>query len=149
MYRLIVRRRYRATWAAMNRHDAEAVIDQLAPKFAITFVGDTPLGGTRTTVTATRAWFARLFRLFPDARFDMRAVAVDGPPWNTRIAGSFTISATACGQPYENVFTQFARLRWGRITGYEIIEDTQLMATTCAAMVAAGVEEAAAAPITD
>jgi hypothetical protein len=27
-----------------------------------------------------RRWFKRLFRLFPDARFELRAVAVDGWP---------------------------------------------------------------------
>jgi hypothetical protein len=40
------------------------------------------LGGSRHTRDAMRRWFERLFRLFPDARFELRAVAVDGWPWN-------------------------------------------------------------------
>ena len=80
MYRSIVRRQYRKAWEAMNRHDFEAIITQLAPTFEVTFVGDTSLGGSRHTKDAMRRWFERLFRLFPDARFELRAVAVDGWP---------------------------------------------------------------------
>lgn len=63
----------------MNAHDYQAVIRQLAPDFRVTFQGDASLGGTRTTRAAMAARFDRLFRLLPDARFELRPVAVDGP----------------------------------------------------------------------
>jgi ketosteroid isomerase-like protein len=148
MYRAIVRRQYRRAWRSMNAHDYEAILRQLAPRFAITFVGDTALGGTRTTVEAQRAWFQRLFHLFPDASFEMTDHAVDGPPWNTRIAGTFTIRATVGGEPYTNAFAQFVRLRWGRITGYTIYEDSLRFWRATRDMAALGVAEAAAPPIT-
>jgi ketosteroid isomerase-like protein len=124
MYRSIIRRQYRKAWDAMNRHDYEAIIAQLAPTFEVTFVGDTSLGGSRHTKDAMRRWFERLFRLFPDARFELRAVAVDGWPWDTRIFGSFAITATVLGETYDNVFIQFVKMRWGRITSYSIYEDS-------------------------
>ena len=148
MYRAIVRRQYRQAWRAMNRHDYEAILRQLAPRFAITFVGDTSLGGTRTTQDAQRAWFERLFRLLPDTSFEMTDHAIDGPPWNTRVAGTFTIRATIGGRPYTNVFVQFVRLRWGRITAYTVYEDSLRFWRATQQIAADGVAEAIAPPIT-
>ena len=148
MYRAIVRRQYRRAWRSMDKQDYEAILSQLAPNFAVTFVGDTTLGGTRTTIEAQRAWFERLFRLLPDARFEMTDHAIDGPPWNTRIAGTFTIRATVDGEPYTNVFVQFVCLHWGRITAYTIYEDSLRFWRATQQMAARGVTEAAASPIT-
>jgi len=148
MYQAIVRRQYRQAWRAMNKHDYEYVLRQLAPRFAITFIGETTLGGTRTTLQAQRAWFQRLFALFPDAAFEMTDHAIDGPPWNTRIAGTFTIRATVADQPYTNVFVQFVRLRWGRITGYTIYEDSLRFWHATQQMAGLGIPDATAPPIT-
>jgi len=150
MFRMIARRQYKRAWRAMNAHDYEAILKQLAPNFRITFQGDTSLGGTRTTKPAMAAWFERLFRLLPDARFELRQMAADGPPWNTRIAGLFTIRAsTLLGDPYENVFVQFVRLRFGRVTWYEIHEDSLRWWRLTQQLAAQGVDEAVAPPITD
>lgn len=150
MFRMIARRRYRRAWQAMNAHDYQAVIRQFAPDFRVTFQGDTSLGGTRTTRAAMAAWFERLFRLLPDARFELRQVAVDGPPWNTRIAGLCTVRATTpLGEPYENVFVQFVRLRFGRISWYEVHEDSLRWWRLCQHLGSHGVAEAVAAPIAD
>jgi ketosteroid isomerase-like protein len=150
MFRMIARHQYRRAWRDMNAHDYQAIIRQLAPDFRVTFQGDTSLGGTRTTRAAMTAWFERLFRLLPDARFELRHFAVDGPPWNTRIAGLFTIRATTpLGEPYENVFVQFVRLRFGRVSWYEIHEDSLRWWRQCERLAAHGVPEATAAPIAD
>lgn len=148
MYHAIVKRQYRRAWKAMNAHDYRAIIDQFAPRFRMTFIGDTTLGGTRTTRESMAAWFERLFRLFPDASFEMREVAIDGPPWRTRVAGLFTLRATVQGEPYENVFTQFVTLRYGRIAWYEVYEDSLRFANLCE-RIAPEVPEALAAPIVD
>jgi ketosteroid isomerase-like protein len=149
MYRSIVRRQYRKAWEAMNRHDFEAIITQLAPTFEVTFVGDTSLGGSRHTKDAMRRWFERLFRLFPDARFELRAVAVDGWPWDTRIFGSFAITATVLGESYDNVFIQFVKMRWGRVTSYAIYEDSLKFWRTAQAMAAHGFDVATAPAVLD
>lgn len=148
MYHAIVKRQYARAWKAMNAHDFEVIVGQFAPRFRMTFIGDTCLGGTRTTRASMTAWFERLFRLFPDARFEMRDVAVSGPPWRTRVAGLFTLRATVLGEPYENVFTQFVTLRYGRIAWYEIYEDSLRFARMCE-RIAPSVPEALAAPIVD
>jgi ketosteroid isomerase-like protein len=150
VFRMIARRQYRRAWQSMNAHDYQAIIRQLAPDFRVTFQGDTSLGGTRTTRAAMAAWFGRLFRLLPDARFELRQVAVDGPPWNTRIAGLFTIRATTpLGEPYENQFVQFVGLRFGRVSWYEVHEDSLRWWRLCQHLGSNGVEEAVAPPITD
>lgn len=145
----IVRLGYRQAWASMNRHDYEAILKQLAPAFAITFVGDTALGGTRHTKLAMRRWFERFFLLFPDARFVMREMAVDGWPWNTRVFGAFEIHATVLGEPYRNVFVQAVTLSWGRIKSYTVYEDSLKFWQTAQAMGRRGIREATSPPIRD
>ncbi|MEV4515206.1 winged helix-turn-helix transcriptional regulator [Dactylosporangium sp. NPDC049525] len=61
----------------------QAIIDQLASDVRMTFQGDTSLGATCSIRAALAAWSERLFRLLPDARFELRQAAVDGPLWNT------------------------------------------------------------------
>jgi ketosteroid isomerase-like protein len=102
MFRYVTKRQYQKAWESMNRHDYEAIIRQFAPNFEVTFVGDTSLGGSRRTKDAMRRWFQRFFRFFPDARFEMQDLAIDGPPWNTRMFGAFEITATVLGAPYRN-----------------------------------------------
>jgi ketosteroid isomerase-like protein len=131
----------------MNAHDYDAILRQLGRRFTITFVGDTSLGGTRTTLDGQRAWFQRLFRLFPDASFEMTNHAIDGPPWNTRIAGQFIIRATVAGAAYTNVFVQFVTLRWGKITAYTIYEDSLRFWRATQDMAAHGLDEAVATRI--
>jgi hypothetical protein len=65
MYRTIVRRQYRKAWQAMNRHDYEAIIAQLAPTFEVTFVGDTSLGGSRHQLGRSAPASRSLVRIQP------------------------------------------------------------------------------------
>lgn len=81
MLRLIARWQYRQALEAMNSPRLQAILGQLAPTFEIAFIGDTSLGGARRTKDALRRWFQRCFGLFPDARFQMHELAVDGWPW--------------------------------------------------------------------
>jgi len=79
----------------------------------------------------------------------MRDVAVDGWPWNTRIFGSFEIYATVLGQPYDNVFVQFVKMRWGRVAYYAVYEDSLKFWRAAQEMSRQGITEAVAPPITD
>lgn len=96
-----------------------------------------------------RRWFQRFFRVFPDARFQLRELAVDGWSWNTRIFGSFEISATVLGEPYRNVFVQSVRLRWRRIVAYTVYEDSLKFWRAAQRLAEHGMNEATAAPIED
>lgn len=148
MYKTIVAHRVRSTFGELNRGNWGAVNDSLASDFSYEFVGDHALGGRRRSLTAMEQWWRRLFLLFPEAQFEVKDVLVAGPPWATRIATDITIRADLGGDdPYENVFTQMMRMRWGKITSIVTLEDTQLCARTLSTMAARGVAEAAAVPI--
>lgn len=150
MYHRIVAQRVRGTFSALNDGDAEAMVRGLAPRFRYRFHGDHALAGERSNATTIRAWWERVFRLFPHLRFHPTDVVVAGWPWDTRVATSVVVATTLMdGTPYRNQMMQFMRLRWGRIIEIETLEDTQHLAAILAGLAAAGVDEATALPLTD
>jgi ketosteroid isomerase-like protein len=154
MYHAIVRARVNGLFAAANRGNWQAIIDGLSESFSYRFIGDTPLGGTRTTRKAMTAWFERLYRLFPGAQFAPQAIIVEGMPWNTRIMTYVKFQGTQPTEsgihvPYENEFMQLLTLKWGRITSVLTLEDTQRFERLLPVLHAAGIDDAAAAPISD
>lgn len=149
MYRAIVARRTRTAWRHLGAGDCEYVLDQLAPSFTHSFAGDHALSGTRRTIDSQRAWFERLDRLLPGVVFTVEDVLVAGWPWRTRVAVILSVHAEIDGRDYENELAQSLELRWGRITRIHTLEDTQKLAGALERLAASGVEEAAAAPISD
>jgi ketosteroid isomerase-like protein len=154
IYRAIVRRQVRRLFEEANKGNWEAIVDGLAPVFTYRFVGDTPLGGTRTSHAAMRLWFERLYRLFPGAVFVPQAVVVDGVPWRTNIMTYVLIQGTVpdgegTTRPYENEFMQRMVLRWGKIASVVTLEDTQRFVALLPSLAAAGIDDATATPITD
>lgn len=150
MYALIVERKLRAIFAALNRGEFEAMLAGLAPDFEYRFEGDSPIGGLRSSRDTMAAWWQRLYRLFPGLQFEVQAVDVLGPPWNTRIHVRLEFRVPhADGGPYRNVVMQQMRMRWGRITHIHTLEDTQRCSRFLAWRAAQGDTEAQAAPITD
>ncbi len=154
IYRAIVRRRVRSLFADANAGHWESIVAGLAPTFTYRFVGDTPLGGTRTTHEAMRRWFERLYRLFPGSKFAPQSILVEGPPWNTAIMTYVKIhgiapDGTGASVPYENEFMQAMTLRWGKISSVVTLEDTQRFADVLPRLAAAGINDASASPITD
>jgi hypothetical protein len=83
MYHAIVRRRVVGLFAAVSNGNALPVLEGLAARFEHFFLGDHALGGSRFTLEKTRLWYERLYRLLPDISFDLRAIRISGPPWNT------------------------------------------------------------------
>jgi ketosteroid isomerase-like protein len=155
MYKAIVRAKLRRLFAGASRGDWQPIVDGFADDFSYRFVGNTPLGGTRTTRAAMQAWWKRLLTLFPGAQFTPQEILVEGPPWNTRVMThmlfSATLPATAGGAPvpYNNEVMQLMHLRWGRITSIVTIEDTQRFVDVLPRLAQAGVKDATARPITD
>ncbi len=95
-----------------------------------------------------RCWFERFRRLLPNPRFEIERLVISGPLWNQCLASHTVIRSTVDGEPYENQFGHFLRLRWGKVVDDLIIEDTQRWERACRRLIAAGVDEAAAAPMT-
>jgi ketosteroid isomerase-like protein len=154
IYRAIVRAKVMRLFAEANAGNWNAIVDNLAPTFRYRFVGETPLGGTRTTHSAMRLWFERLYRLFPGAQFAPRNIVVEGMPWRTTIMTYVEIRGTApdangIRAPYQNEFMQRMTLRWGRITDVVTLEDTQRFINALPALADSGISDASLPPITD
>jgi ketosteroid isomerase-like protein len=145
IYRAIVAGKVRAAWRHIDARDHEYVLDQLAPSFEYRFVGDHAMGGVRRTRAAMDAWFQRIFRLFPDIRFELQDVLVAGPPWRTRAVALVRVQTGG----YENEVAQTIHIRWGRIVFINTLEDTQKLAARLAELAASGMDEASAPPIED
>jgi ketosteroid isomerase-like protein len=95
-------------------------------------------------------WFERLGRLYPGHDFDVHRVVSRGWPWETWVAIQWTARLRpAAGESYTNEGVHWIRIRWGKVTDFHAYLDTQKIAASCAAMAAAGIDEAAARPITD
>jgi len=149
MYRRIVRSRIEALFAAVNRGDAEPVLQAFARHFEHRFLGeDHALGGSRTALAETRLWYQRLYRLLPDIHFDLERIAVSGTPWNTVVVVDWleTNSGTDGVRTWNRGF-HVAHIAWGRVTRLLICPDTAGLKATLERLFAAGNTEAHAPPI--
>jgi ketosteroid isomerase-like protein len=155
MYKAIVRSKLQRLFAGANQGNWQPIVDGFAPAFSYRFIGDSPLGGTRTTHKAMQLWWTRLFRLFPSAQFEPQVIVVNGPPWNTivmtHIIFRATIPSAKGGKPedYQNEFMQRLHLRWGKITSVVTIEDTQRFINVLPGLAANGIADATAPSIAD
>jgi ketosteroid isomerase-like protein len=150
VYKAITRRRIRGVFDAISRGDIEAATRDLADDVHHVFPGDHPLGGERHSRAAMQRWFQRLFVLFPEIEFEVQRVAVRGWPWDMLVAIQWTDHGKAGdGVPYDNEGAHWIRLRRGKGVYVHAYLDTERVSEACRRMAAAGIEEAAAAPITD
>ena len=149
MYRWLVERKVRQVFSHLSRGDYEAVLPGLAQDVHHRFAGNGPLGGERDDRQAVRLWFQRLYRLFPSLRFTVHDVSVAGAPWDLTVSVEWTAAATPRSGPmYSNIGCHVLRIKGGKVTSLHAYEDSQAVAAACSVMVAAGIEEAAAPPIT-
>jgi ketosteroid isomerase-like protein len=149
VYKTIAKRRANGIFKALSKGEYEATMKDIAEDVHHVFPGDHPLGGERHSREAMRRWFERLYRLFPEIEFEVRKVSVSGPPWDLRIAVEWTDKGKAAdGVPYGNEGAHWIRIQGGKGTYVHAYLDTQKVAGACQRMAAAGIEEAAAAPIT-
>ena len=150
MWKTIARRRVRGVFEALTRGDWEATMSDVADDVHHIFPGDHALGGERHSRAAMERWFERVYRLIPDLGFEVKKTSVSGPPWDIRVAVEWVdFGKTADGEPYRNEGAHWIRLERGKATYIHAYLDTQSLAASCERMAAAGIEEAAAAPITD
>ena len=125
MYKRIVRRIVRRSFAGLSAGNYEPIVKQFGPRSRFYFAGDHVLGGERRGQHEVREWFALALRTFPGLRIEPQDVVVNGWPWNTVIATRLDISATRPdGREYRNEGMQLLRLRWGRVVDDLIYEDT-------------------------
>ncbi len=150
MYASIVSQNIHASWQELNKHNCAPVLQQMAPKFRYVFLGQHALSGERHTTATLERFFQRIFRVFPNVRFEVSEVLVKGMPWNTTAVALVNATASlANGETYRNEISQTIRLRWGKIVEIRTLEDTQKLVAALAKRLEAGVTEAGAAPIQD
>ncbi len=155
MYKTIVRHRISGLFAKANAGNWQAIIDSLSDNFTYRFIGDTPLGGTRTKKTSMQEWFRRIYKLVPDAKLIPQTIVVEGMPWNTKVMtyvkfrGTLPSMNREAGLPYENEVMQLMVLKWGRVHSVLTLEDTLRFAKILPLLSEAGIVEASALPIED
>lgn len=150
MYHAVVEQKLRRVFLEINARNIAPMLASLSNRFSYRFKGDTCLGGERRSHEAIALWWARIFRLFPGARFEVHEVVVKGWPWATTIATRLTFRAHLDDEPdYQNAVMQFMTMRWGKITRVVTIEDSLKCSAALARMAARGIEEATAPPIAD
>ncbi len=148
MYHLIIRRKVRTLFQAINNGNAQPVIAGFAQKFEHVFIGDHALGGTRRDVAATEAWYKRLFRLVPDIHFDLHHIDVQGPQWKTLAVVEWTETNSGTdGVKTSARGVHVAHISRGKITRLVIVPDMVKLTGTLERIFAKGVVEAKAVPI--
>jgi len=148
VYKAIARRRITAVFEALGTGDRDAALKDVAPDVHHIFPGDNAMGGERHSREAMGRWLDRVYRLIPELRFDVHKVAVKGPPWDMLVAVEWSdYGKAADGVPYENQGAHWIRLRRGKAVYIHAYLDTETVSAICDRLAAAGVEEAAAAPI--
>src|SRR5919204_1934293 len=115
MYKRIAARRVRGVFEALSDGDFESALGGVPHDVHHLFPGGNALGGERHSREALRRWFERLQALFPDITFEVREVAVKGPPWDLRVAVQWTDHGRAAdGEPYENRGAHWIRIHRGK-----------------------------------
>ncbi|WP_374633977.1 nuclear transport factor 2 family protein [Paracoccus sp. (in: a-proteobacteria)] len=151
MYHAIVRRRIRRLFEAINRGDAQPVLDAFAPDAEHVFIGrDHALAGRRDNPASIRDWYRRLHAILPDLHFTLHRIDVAGGPWAT-IA---VIEWTETNSGTDGVQTQtggvhVVHLRWGRMVRLLILTDTAALEATLRRTALSSQGLSLAAPIDD
>jgi ketosteroid isomerase-like protein len=150
MYKTIARRKARGTFDNLSAGDWRAALGDVAPDVHHVFPGDNALGGERHSREAMERWFERVFVLFSGLHFEVKQIAVKGWPWDMWVAVEWIDRAEPRdGVPYENEGAHWIRLQRGKATYIHAYLDAEKVTATCERLAAAGLEEAAAPPITD
>ncbi|HEY0229814.1 MAG TPA: nuclear transport factor 2 family protein [Dokdonella sp.] len=150
IYRLIVERKLRHAFAALNRGDYAPILGSFAATAEHTFYGEHALGGSRHTPAAIRAWYARLRKMLPDLHFELDSVSVRGYPWRTTAMVAWRDRfRLPDGCVRSNQGVHVLQLRWGKVVSLRIHTDTQKLAEVARELLAQHVMEAGLAPITD
>lgn len=147
MYHSIVRNIIKKLFNELNKGNYEPVLNTLGKNFEHCFAGDHALSGRRTTMPVTRAWYERLYKIFPNLHFDLHNVVVSGWPWDTRVAVEWSEPYILNGVPGANGGTHFIQLKWGKGVSVRIYCDTHLLLDNLAIQHTNGIAEAAYAPL--
>jgi ketosteroid isomerase-like protein len=150
MYKRFAERQARGVFQALSEGDWRKSLEDVADDVHHTFPGDNAIGGERHSKQAMERWFERVYRLIPDLNFEVKRVAVKGPPWDLKVAVEWRDWGHAAdGVAYENEGAHWIRIQRGKATYIHAYLDTGKVTELCRRLADGGIEEAAAPPITN
>ena len=92
IYRWFVRKQSLAVWAKLSDQRIDEI--PLADDVHFVYLGDHELAVDLQGAEAERAWLRdELFHRFPNLRFEVEDMIIEGGPWSTRIATRYAAKA--------------------------------------------------------
>jgi len=148
MYHAIMRKKTQSVFSALNNGNYELIFANLAPKFQHWFIGNHALSGLRTSPSVTRAWYERLYRIFPNIHFDLRNIIVQGTLWDTTVTVEWNDNYILLnGAQRSNLGVHIIHFKWAKADSVRIYCDTKLLLENLAIQAQGGIEEATLAPL--
>lgn len=124
MFSWIAKRMLQRDMALLNAGDHRPLMRMYAKDVRFRFPGDS----SWACEIEGRDELERWLRRFVETGLEIHAdeVIVQGPPWHTTLCVRGTDHLeTEDGRVYENRYVIWGHMRWGRLTDYEVYEDTQ------------------------
>lgn len=137
MIKAIVRKLIRHGIDQLNDGDPSFLLRLAAPDVELSFPGDNSWSTMFRPTHASRERHVthrgiEECRAFADRfveaglHIDIEDILVNGMPWNLRVAIRATDHiAGSNGDEYNNRYVGFQEIRWGRLTSWEVYEDTE------------------------
>jgi len=120
MYRRLLASGIRLGYRRVVAGKPRLVLALCAEHVQFTFPGDNSFAGTWHGKQPLEQWLRRFGTLKPT--FEIDDVLVAGPPWNTRVALTFT---DAIGEDYRNRGMEYLRMRWGKVEQIDVHLNTE------------------------
>ena len=127
MYAWLVKRRIRRNLERLRAGDPEPLLRSYADDVAFRFPGDHSWAADSRGKSQLVTWLERFIGV--GLELHPEEIVVEGPPWNTRVCVRFTDHLVRGGVTvYENRGVIWGAMSWGKVTRYEVYEDTQKVA---------------------
>jgi len=148
MYHTIMRSKVVDVFNQLNEGKYDLIFASLAPKFEHWFIGEHALSGLRTSLSVTRQWYERLYRIFPNIHFDLKNIVVQGTPWDTTVTVEWDDSYTLLnGAKRSNLGVHIIHFKWFKADSIRVYCDTRLLLENMGIQAQGGVEDVALPPL--
>jgi hypothetical protein len=125
LYARVVRSMLYRNLRRLREGDFEPVFSTYADDIRFVFPGHNSWAGEFRGRAEVESWVRRVYQV--GLRLEPHEILVMGPPWDTTVCLRFTDRCTAPDGTivYTNQGMIFGKIAWGKITSYEIHEDTE------------------------
>jgi ketosteroid isomerase-like protein len=125
LYAWAVRSMLHRTLRRLREGDFEPLFSTYAGDIRFVFPGHNSWAGEFRGREEVEQWVRRVYQV--GLRLEPHEILVMGPPWDTTVCLRFTDRCTAPDGTivYTNRGMVFGKIAWGKITYYEIHEDTE------------------------